>query len=174
LKMIVSAPLATGITPGRMIKTTLYSLFVLTLQAHLIPRLPYPALRVDLFLPLMFAIAVEWPPLAGVLWAGFLGFVVDNFSGEFWGLHVGSYTVTVCLVNMASERFDCCNPAYQMGLVGLCSLGQSIALGLFLSFVPMDVPELNSIWIGLGIRTLLSVTIAPFLIYAMLNPRNTI
>jgi hypothetical protein len=61
-----------------------------------------------------------------------------------------------------------------MGLVGLCALGQSIALGLFLSFVPMDVPELNSIWIGLGIRTLLSVIIAPFLIYAMLNPRNAI
>ena len=174
MKMIVSGSFTPGITPRRMIKTTLYSLFVLTLQAHLIPRLPYPALRVDLFLPLMFAIAVEWPPLAGVLWAGFLGFVVDNFSGEFWGLHVGSYTVTVCLVNMASRRFDWPNPLYQMGLVGLCALGQSIALGLFLSFVPMDVPELNSIWIGLGIRTLLSVTIAPFLIYAMLNPRNTI
>ena len=172
--MIVSGLFTPGITPGRMIKTTLYSLFVLTLQAHLIPRLPYPALRVDLFLPLMFAIAVEWPPLGGVLWAGFLGFVVDNFSGEFWGLHVGSYTVTVCLVNMASRRFDWANPAYQMGLVGLCALGQSIALGLFLSFFPMDVSELTSIWIGLGIRTLLSVTIAPFLIYAMLNPRSTI
>jgi len=174
LKMIVSAPLATGITPGRMIKTTLYSLFVLTLQAHLIPRLPYPALRVDLFIPLMFVIAVEYPPLAGVLWAGFLGFVVDNFSGEFWGLHVGSYTVTVCLVNMASKRFDWANPAYQMGLVGLCALGQSIALGSFLSFFPMDIDALTSIWIGLGIRTLLSVTIAPFLIYAMLNPRKKI
>jgi len=172
--MIVSAPLATGITPGRMIKTTLYSLFVLTLQAHLIPRLPYPALRVDLFIPLMFVIAVEYPPLAGVLWAGFLGFVVDNFSGEFWGLHVGSYTVTVCLVNMASKRFDWANPAYQMGLVGLCALGRSIALGSFLSFFPMDIDALTSIWIGLGIRTLLSVTIAPFLIYAMLNPRKKI
>lgn len=172
--MIGSDSFTPGITPRRMIKTTLYSLFVLTLQAHLISRLPYPALRVDLFLPLMFAIAVEWPPLAGVLWAGFLGFVVDNFSGEFWGLHIGSYTVVVCLVNMASKRFDWPNPVYQMGLVGLCALGQSIALGLFLSFVPMDVPELNSIWVGLGIRTLLSVIIAPFLIYAMLNPRNTI
>jgi rod shape-determining protein MreD len=174
MKMIVSGPFTPGITPGRMIKTTLYSLFVLTLQAHLITRLPYPALRVDLFLPLMFAIGVEWPPLAGVLWAGFLGFVVDNFSGEFWGLHVFSYTVTVCMVNMASKRFDWANPAYQMGLVGVCALGQSIALGLFLSFVPMDVPELTSIWIGLGIRTLLTVTIAPFLIYTMLIPRNTI
>ncbi|MGA2939329.1 MAG: rod shape-determining protein MreD [Syntrophobacteraceae bacterium] len=172
--MIASSSLTQGATVGRMIKITLYSFFVLALQAHLIPRLPYQALRVDLLLPLMFAIALEWPPLVGVLWAGFWGFVVDNFSGGFWGLHVGSYMVTVCLVNMASDRFDWCSPAYQMGLVGLCALGQSIALGLFLSFVPMDVPELTSIWIGLGIRTLLSVTIAPFLIYPILNPRNTI
>jgi len=172
--MIASGSVTPGITAGRMIKTTLYSLFLLALQAHLIQRLPYPALRVDLLIPLMFAIAVEWPPLAGVLWAGFWGFVVDNFSGEFWGLHVGSYVVTVCLVNMASERFDWRNPAYQMGLVGLCALGQSIALGSFLSFFPMDIDALTSIWIGLGIRTLLSVTIAPFLIYAMLNPRKKI
>jgi rod shape-determining protein MreD len=157
---------------GRFIKITLYTLFVLALQAYLIPRLPYPALRVDLILPLMFAIAVEWSAPAGVLWAGFWGFIVDNFSGEFWGLHVGSYAVTVCLVNLASERFDRRNPAYQMGLVGLCALGQSIALGLFLSFVPMDLPSLTSIWISLGVRTALSVTIAPFLIYPMLNLRN--
>ena len=172
--MIASGSVTPGITAGRMIKTTLYSLFLLALQAHLIQRLPYPALRVDLLIPFMFGIAVEWPPLAGVLWACFWGFVVDNFSGEFWGLHVGSYMVTVCLVNMASERFDWRNPGYQMGLVGLCALCQSIALGLFLSFVPMDLPELTSIWIGLGIRTLLSVTIAPFLIYPMLNQQNTI
>jgi rod shape-determining protein MreD len=161
-----------GTTAGRMIKVTLYTCLVLALQAHLIPRLPYPALRIDLLLPLMFATAVEWSPLAGVLWASFWGFVVDNFSGEFWGLHVGSYALTVCLVNLTSERFDRRNPGYQMGLVGLCAAGQSVALGLFLSFVPTDLASLTSIWISLGIRTLLSVTIAPFLIYPMLNPRN--
>jgi len=170
--MIAPGYITPGITAGRIIKITLYTVFVLALQAHLIPRLPYPALRVDLLLALMFAIGVEWSPLAGVLWSSFWGFVVDNFSGEFWGLHVGSYTITVCLVHMVSDRFDRRNPAYQVGLVGLCALGQSIALGLFLSFVPMDLPSLTSIWISLGIRTLLTTTIAPFLIYPMLNPRN--
>jgi hypothetical protein len=85
---------------------------------------------------------------------------------------VGSYMLTVCLVHMVSDRFERCNPAYQAGLVGLCALGQSIALGLFLSFVPMDLPSLTSIWISLGIRTLLTATIAPFLIYPLLNPKN--
>ncbi len=170
--MIAPGCVTSGLTAGRLVKITLYTFFILAIQAHLIPRLPYPALRVDLLIPLMFAIAVEWPPLAGLLWASFWGFVVDNFSGEFWGLHVGSYTVTICLVHLVSDRFDRCNPAYQAGLVGLCALGQSIAIGLYLSFVPMDLQSLTSIWVSLGIRTLLSCTIAPFLIYPLLNPRN--
>lgn len=172
--MIASASFPSGITSRKVTRFTVYSFFILMLQAQLIPRLPYPALRVDLFLPLMFAIAVEWSPLKGLLWAGLLGFVVDNFSGEFWGLHVGSFIVTVCLVNMASEGFDCHNPAYQMGLVGLCALGQSVALGLFLSYVPMDAPTLTSIWVSMGIRTLLSAIMAPLLIYPILKPRNMI
>lgn len=167
------AQLTPGLTAGRIVSFFLYTFFILLLQAHVNPRLPYPALRTDLLLPLMFAVAVEWPPVSGLLWASFWGFVVDNFSGEFWGLHVGSYMVTICLVHMASEKFDCRNPLYQMGLVGLCSLGQSVALGLFLSFVPMDLPSLTSIWISLGIRSLLSITLAPFLIYPMLSSRSS-
>jgi rod shape-determining protein MreD len=169
--MFTSGP---GSNAGKVIKFMFYSLFVLALQAHLVQRFPYEGLRIDLLLPLMFAIAVEWSPLAGVLWAGLLGFIVDNFSGEFWGLHVGSYAITICLVNMASEKFDWLNPAYQMGLVGLCALGQSVALGAYLSFAPMDSPELTSIWIGLGFRTLFSTVISPFLIYPVLRPRSAV
>jgi len=170
--MIASGMLNPVTTAGRMVKITIYTVVVLGLQAQLVPRLPYPALRIDLLLPLMFAAAVEWSLLSALLWASLWGFVVDDFSGEFWGLHVGSYAVTVCLVNLASDRFDRRNPGYQMGLVGLCALGQSIGLGLYLSFVPMDLPSLTSIWISLGIRTLFSMTVAPFLIYPLLNPRN--
>ncbi len=172
--MTISSPVTTGLTVGKMVKLIFYSFFVLGLQAYLVERLPYPALRVDLLLPVMFTIGVECSPLAGVLWAALLGFVVDNFSGEFWGMHVGSFTITVCLVNMASEKFDWCNPAYQMGLIGLCAFAQSLAIGLFLCFVPMEVPAQTSIWISLGIRALLSATIAPFIIYPILNSRKTL
>lgn len=172
--MIVSTPFPSGGTAKKLIKFMLYGLFALVLQAHVVSRLPYPALRIDLLLPLMFVVAVEWSPLSGVLWAGLLGFAADNFSGEFWGLHVGSFIATVCLVNMASERFDCSNPAYQMGLVGVCALGQSVALGLFLSYVPMEAHVLTSIWIDMGVRTLLAASTAPLLILPLLRPRNTI
>lgn len=163
---------ATAISLSRMIKIILYTFFVLLVQAHLVSRLPYPALRTDLLLPLMFPVAMEWSPFAGLVWALFWGFVADNFSGEFWGLHVGSYCVAVCVVHMASDKFDCQNPLYQMCLVGLCAAGQAVAMGLFLSFTPMDFSSLVALWIGLGIRTLLAMTVAPLLIYPLLNPRG--
>ncbi|MEN6437706.1 MAG: rod shape-determining protein MreD [Syntrophobacter sp.] len=158
---------------SRTIKIVLYTFFVLLVQAHLVSRLPYPALRADLLLALMFPVAMEWPPFAGLLWASFWGFVVDNFSGEFWGLHVASYCVAICLVHMASDKFDCHNPFYQMCLVGICSLGQSVAMGLFLSFMPMDFASLVALWIGLGIRTILAMTLAPLLIFPLLNQRGS-
>lgn len=171
--MIAVRSFPQGTTVKRAVKFSFLGFFVLALQAQLVPQIPYPALRIDLFLPFMFAVAVEWSPLWGLLWAGSLGFMMDVFSGEFWGLHVGSYVVTVCLVHMASENFDCRNPGYQFGLVGLCAIGQSLALGLYLSYVPMDSVTLTSIWISLGIRTLFSATIAPLLIYPLLS-RETI
>ncbi len=171
--MIRSAQPAPTLSLSRIIKIVLYTFFVLLVQAHFISRFPYPALRTDLLLALMFPVAMEWSPIAGLLWASFWGFVVDNFSGEFWGLHVASYSVAICLVHVASDRFDCHNPLYQMCLVGVCSLGQSVALGLFLSFAPMDFASLMALWIGLGIRTLLAMTLAPLLIFPLLNQRSS-
>ncbi|MEM5788886.1 MAG: hypothetical protein AAGU11_16360 [Syntrophobacteraceae bacterium] len=158
---------------GRTAWIACYSFFVLLLQAQLVTRMPYPALRTDLLLPLMLPVALEWPPITALLWASFWGFIIDNFSGEFWGLHVGSYAAAICLVNMASDKFDCNSPVYQMGLVGVCALGQSVALGLFQSFQPMDLPSLTALWTSLGIRTLLSMTMAPFLIYPLLSSRGS-
>lgn len=171
---MIASPLTSAISAGKIIKFTLYCFLVLAFQAHFIDRLAYPGLRIDLLLPVMFVVAVEFSPLTGVLIGAFLGFLIDNFSGEFWGLHVGSFVVTVCLVNMACEKFDWRNPAYQMGLIGVCALGQSIALGLFLSFVPLDAPALTSIWTGLGIRALVSAISAPFLIYPILSTRSSV
>lgn len=170
--MMWSGQVAPAFSPGRVAKICCYAFLLLLLQAHVVSRLPYPAFRMDLLLPLMFAVAIEWSPFPGLVWASAWGYVVDNFSGEFWGLHVASYMAAVCLVNMASDRFDCQSPVYQMGLVGLCALGQSVALGLFISFVPMDLPSLTSIWISLGIRTLLSMTVAPFVIFPILKPKK--
>src|SRR5512142_3149846 len=126
---MIKSGVTEGISAVRILRLVVYTFSILLIQAHFVTRLPYQALRADLLLPLMFGIAAEWPPTAGLLWACFWGFLADNFSGMFWGLHVGSYVMAVCLVHMASERFDCQNPFYQMCLVGLCAAGQSVAIG---------------------------------------------
>ena len=165
-----------GFRPGVPLKFTVkavvYAFVLLLVQAHVVSRLPYEALRADLLLPFMFGIASQWPPAASLLWAALWGFMVDNFSGEFWGLHVGSYMVAVCIVNIASEKFEFENPVYQMVMTGICALGQSVALGLFLLFTPLDAQSVSLVWISLCIRTLLTMTLAPFVIYPLLHFRE--
>jgi len=142
-----------------------YTLFLLLLQAGFFARLPYPALRADVLLPLMFGVAAEWPPVPSLLWACFWGFAVDVLSGGFWGLHVGSYAVAICMVNIAADRIGFENPIYQMSMAGLCALGQSAALGLYMSFEPLTFLASASVWTSLLIRSALMTVLTPFVIY---------
>jgi rod shape-determining protein MreD len=147
------------------LKVIVYTLFILLLQALWISRMPSPALRADLLLPLMFGVASEWSPLPSLFWAFLWGFVVDTLSGKFWGLHVGSYVVAVSLVNIAAEKFECKNPVYQMGFVGLCALGQSAVLGLYLIFEPSGPTVLATTWNSLIIRSILMTLVSPMILY---------
>lgn len=171
--MMRQGQLVSELHVGRALTVLLYTFFIMLVQVHVVARLPYQALRTDLLLPLLIAAAVGWSPLPGLAWAAFWGFLADNFSGQLWGLHVCSYAVAVCLVHLASDRFDCYNPIYQAFLAGICVLGQSIAIGLYLSFVPQDLPTLTDIWISLGIRTVLCMTLTPLLVYPIFIPRSS-
>ena len=134
----------------------------------------YPAMRADLLLPLMFGVATVWPPLLSLSWALLWGFVLDTLSGKFWGFHVGSYVVAVCLVYAASEKFELQNPLYQMLFVGLCALGQSVVLGLFLVLEPESLIGISSICQDLLIRSLFIMLLSPFIIYPIGNSRQAV
>lgn len=149
-----------------------YTFLAFLAQIYWVSRLPYPALRVDLLLPLMFGVAVEWPPILSLLWACAWGYVADVLSGKFWGLHVGSYVVAICLVNITIEKFEFHNPVYQMCFVGLCALGQSLTLGLYLLFDPAVTMDAASTWTGLLMRSLLTMAASPLLIYPMWSVRG--
>lgn len=153
-------------------KVSAYTFFLLLVQAIWVARLPYPALRADLLLPMMFGIAVEWSPPLCIAWALSWGFVMDALSGEFWGFHVGSYVAAICLVNITVERFEFQNPLYQMAFVGLCALGQSVALGVYLIFSPSGAVSVASVWMSLAIRAIFIAVLAPFLIYPIWNSRR--
>lgn len=156
------------------LKVSLYTFLLVHVQALWVSRLPYPALRGDLLLPLLVGVAMEWPPVASLLWAFVWGFVMDTFSGKFWGFHVGSYVVAVCMVNIATEKFEFQNPLYQMAFVGLCALGQSLVLGLYLLFEPSETWVLvNAAWRSLAVRSVMITILGPLLIYPLCNEKKS-
>ncbi len=147
-----------------LLRIALYTLVLFLVQAVWICRLPYPALRVDLLLPLMLGVAMKWPPWLSLVWALSWGYVADTFSGEFWGFHVGSYVASICLVSIASEKFEFRDPLYLMVLAGLCAVVQSLMLALFLLFQPFAPTDAVWIWRDLAIRSALIMLLAPIII----------
>ena len=152
---------------------TLYTFSLLLLQSCWVSRLSYSELRIDLLLPLMFGVAVEWSPVLSIVWALVWGFVGDTLSGKFWGFHVGSYVVVICLVNITADRFEFHNPVYQMLFVGACALGQSVALGLFLLVEAPEQLTMTSIYVGLLLRSVVTMLLAPIITYPVWNIRES-
>ena len=149
---------------GISLRIVLYSLLIFIVQAVWVSRLPYPAIRVDLMLPLMLGIAAEWSLAAGLIWALLWGYVFDALSGKFWGFHVVSYIIAVCLVHISAEKFEFQNPLYQMVVVGSCALGQAVVLWLYLLVEP-QTPALDvGTWHSLMARSLVMAAVAPLVI----------
>jgi rod shape-determining protein MreD len=121
----------------------------------------------------MFGTALEWPPLPSFFWAFFWGFAMDTLSGKFWGMHVGSYVVAVCLVHIASERLELHNPVYQMVFVGFCALGQSVVLGAFLMLETSSTLSLAATWGGIIMRSLFIMLLAPLVLFPLWHPRRS-
>lgn len=145
-------------------KVVMYAIGLLLLQIHLVSRLPYQSVRIDLLLLLVVALGVELPVVVGVTTAMCLGFVVDVCSGRFWGLHVTSYVVTVLVVSKVLLRFEMENPLYQMAVTGCCGLIQG---GLLIAFFWLDRQGevlTNSLVASLVVRSLLMMVLAPLLI----------
>jgi rod shape-determining protein MreD len=147
------------------VKIFLYTFLLVVVQAHWVARMPHPALRIDLLLPLMFGIAAEWSPASSLLWALVWGYALDALSGKFWGFHIGSYVLAICLVNVASEKLEFQNPLYQMTFVGTCALAQSLALGIFLFFESAESYGGVANWVNLLFRSMITTVLAPLIIY---------
>ncbi len=150
---------------GASARVVLYTLFVFLAQAVWISQLPYPAIRIDLMLPLMFGVAMAWSLAAGLVWALVWGYVFDVLSGKFWGFHVVSYVVAVCLVHISLEKFEFRNPLYQMVVVGSCALGQAVVLWLYLLVEPQSVSLDAGVWQSLLFRCLVMAVASPLIIY---------
>jgi rod shape-determining protein MreD len=149
------------------LKLVTYSFGLFLVQIHFISRLPFQALRVDLLLILTVGLALELPILLSISWAIFIGYVVDVFSGKFWGFHVGSYVVTVLLVSKMLQRIEMHNPMYQMFVAGLCALVQCGLLAFFLWFDQQAALLSWSVVASLIVRTMLMMLLAPVVVGAL-------
>ena len=150
---------------GDYLLVILYTIFMLFVQAVIFCRLPYPALRADVLLPVIFIAAVEWPVIPALLWACFWGFVLDTLSGMFWGFHISSYVGVVGLVNIAGDKLEVRNPVYRTAFIGLCALAQSLALGLYFTLSASEPPSQWNLWANLVIRAIFIMTLSPFILY---------
>ncbi|NLI80231.1 MAG: hypothetical protein GX443_00875 [Deltaproteobacteria bacterium] len=142
-----------------------YTILLVVVQSQWVSRIDQDSLRADLLLPLMFGVAVEWPPLPSVGWALVWGYALDALSGKFWGFHVVSYLLAVCLVHMASEKLEVESPLYQMTFVGMCALAQSFVLGAFLFFESSGAFGTLINWVHLLFRAVFTTVVAPLVIY---------
>ena len=148
-------------------KVTMYAIGLMLLQIHLVSRLPYQSLRIDLLLLLIVALTVELPFVVSITAAICVGFVVDVCSGRFWGLHVSSYVITVLVVSKVLLRFEMQNPLYQMVVAGCCGLIQGSLLVAFF-WMDQQIPTLSYTMVAsLVARSLVMMLVAPIVIHAL-------
>lgn len=148
-------------------KLILCSLGLLLIQMHFVARLPYQALRIDLLLLLILGCALQVPFIFGIHYALLMGFIMDVFSGKFWGFHVGSYVITVILVNKVLAKFEVTSSVYQMLLAGLSAAGQSAALAMVLMWTQDSLMLSWADWANLVVRSLLMMFLAPLVIHTL-------
>ena len=152
---------------GATLRVAALLLVLFLLQGLWVARLSVAGLRVDLLLAAVFGAAVVLPPGAGLVLAVFFGYVADVFAGRFWGFHVAGYVAMVCLVSLMAPRVEFRNAAFQTVLVGLGSLGQSLALGLYLWLrVPGQDLPLSTLG-SLGMRAAVMTALGPLVVAAV-------
>ena len=62
-------------------------IFCLTLQTTLLASFPFQRVRPDLVLILTLYVGFSYPPISGGLLAFLMGYLMDLFSGNFFGLY---------------------------------------------------------------------------------------
>ena len=77
----------------------------LTLQATLLTSLPIQRIRPDLVLILTLYLGLFYPPISGGILAVFMGFLMDLFSGNSFGLYTLSRPLIFYVAQFFKGRF---------------------------------------------------------------------
>ncbi len=89
----------------RIVFPLLIGVIFLTLQTTLLTFLPIQRIRPDLVLILILYLGLSYPPISGGILALFMGFLMDLFSGNSFGLYTLSRPLIFYVARFFKGRF---------------------------------------------------------------------
>jgi len=118
-------------------KRIIFPLFLgvifITLQTTLLTFLPIRRIKPDVVLILTLYLSLFYPPISGGILAVFLGFLMDLFSGNSFGLYTLSRPLLFYVAQFFKERFYLESYISQFLFVFIFSLGEGLLLFTLLS-----------------------------------------
>jgi rod shape-determining protein MreD len=108
-------------------------MFVFTIQAALFPWLPIHRVRPDIILVFILYLGLFFPPVSGGLLAFFIGYLMDLFSGNTYGLYTFSRPLLFSLAYLFRDRFYFEGILPQFLFVFILALGEGLLLQLLLT-----------------------------------------
>jgi rod shape-determining protein MreD len=110
-----------------------FGMLVFTIQAALFPWLPIHRVRPDIILIFIFYLGLFFPPVSGGLLAFFIGYLMDLFSGNTYGLYTFSRPLLFSLAYLFRDRFYFEGILPQFLFVFILALGEGLLLQLLLT-----------------------------------------
>src|SRR4030042_2129824 len=105
----------------------------LTLQTTLLTSLSIQRIRPDLVLILILYLGLFYPPISGGILALFLGFLMDLFSGNSFGLYTLSRPLIFYVAQFFKERFYLEGSSSQFLFVFIFGLVEGLLILILLS-----------------------------------------
>jgi len=110
-----------------------FGMLVFTIQAALFPWLPIHRVRPDILLIFILYLGLFFPPVSGGLLAFFIGYLMDLFSGNTYGLYTFSRPLLFSLAYLFRDRFYFEGILPQFLFVFILALGEGLLLQLLLT-----------------------------------------
>ncbi|SMC28005.1 hypothetical protein SAMN02746041_03149 [Desulfacinum hydrothermale DSM 13146] len=124
-----------------------YTFLVFLIQVRIFAQLDSPYWRINVMVPLCVEIASLFPLGGALAWAFVWGYVVDVFSGRFWGGQVGTFLFAVGLQAVVARHLDLERLLYRMVVAGVCVVLQGLMLAgvaLGVGHLPQALPMILS------------------------------
>ena len=154
----------------RVLFSLVLGIFFLALQATLLPSLPIQRIRPDIVLILVLYWGLSTSPVSGGILSFFLGFLMDLFSGNSFGLYTFSRFLLFCLAQLFKGRLYLESLLSQFLFVFLFALFEGLLILILLSALnPAPLGNLSSLFFTFFLpQSFLTGLISP-LLFLLLN-----